>query len=89
MLDPVGAQVDELNRKWKKTVDALKEGGASAEQMAQAQQLYNLQLEQAKNSTSSASATLKDFLSGLKLGSNSPYSLRDQEAAAMAKLQPF
>lgn len=89
MLDPVGAAVDELNRKWKKTVDALKEGGASTEQMAQAQQLYNLQLEQAKNSTSAASSTLKEFLSGLKLGSNSPYSLRDQEAAAMAKLQPF
>lgn len=89
MLDPVGAAIDDLNREWKKTVAALKEGGASTEQMAQAQQLYNLQLEQVKNSTASASATLRDFADSLKLGSNSPYSLRDQEATALAKLQPF
>ncbi|WP_010545211.1 hypothetical protein [Sphingomonas elodea] len=89
MLDPVGAAIDDLNREWRKTVAALKEGGASAEQMAQAQQLYNLQLDQVKNSTASASQTLKDFASSLKLGSNSPYSLGDQQAEALAKLQPF
>ena len=89
MLDPVGAAIDDLNREWKKTVAALKEGGASAEQMAQAQHLYNLQLDQVKNSTASASATLKDFRDSLKLGSNSPYSLGDQQAEALKKLQPF
>lgn len=89
LLDPVGAAIDDLNRDFKKTVEALEEGGASAEQMAQAQQLYNLQLEQVKASTASASQTLKDFQSSLKLGSNSPYSLRDQEREALAKLQPF
>lgn len=89
MLDPVGAAVDDLNRKWKITVDALKEGGASAEQMAQAQQLYDLQLEQVINTTASASQSLKDFLDTLKIGSASPLSLRDQESAALAKLQPF
>lgn len=89
MLDPVGAAVDELNRKWAKTVAALNEGGASAEQMAQAQQLYDLQLAQVKNSTAAASQTLKDFLTSLKIGSNSPYALRDQEATALAALKPF
>ncbi|MEG3167507.1 hypothetical protein U1737_04785 [Sphingomonas sp. LB3N6] len=89
MLDPVGAAIDELNAKFQKTVDALKEGGASAEQMAQAQQLYGLQLAQVKNSTASASATLKEFVASLKIGSSSPYSLRDQEQAAKAALQPF
>jgi hypothetical protein len=89
MLDPLGAAVDELNRKFQKTVDALKEGGATAEQMAQAQQLYDLQLEQVKSSTAAASQGLKDFLTGLKVGSSSPYSLRDQEAAAKATLNPF
>lgn len=88
-LDPVGAAIDDLNRKWQKTVDALKEGGATTEQMTQAQQLYTLQLDQVKNSTDAADKTLKDFLSGLKLGSDSPYSLRDQEATARAQLQPF
>ncbi len=89
MLDPVGAAIDELNAKFQKTVDALKEGGATAEQMAQAQRLYDLQLAQVKNSTASASQGLKDFLASMKVGSNSPYSLRDQETAAKAALQPF
>lgn len=89
MLDPVGAAVDDLNRSFQKTVDALKEGGATAEQMAQAQQLYDLQLAQVKNSTESASASLKSFRDSLVVGSSSPLSLRDQEAAAVTKLQPF
>jgi hypothetical protein len=89
MLDPVGAAIDELNRKFQKTVDALKEGGASAEQMAQAQRLYDLQLDQVKNSTAAASQGLKDFLASMKIGSNSPYSLRDQETSAKAALAPF
>jgi len=89
MLDPVGAAIDDLNRKWQKTVDALKEGGASAAQMAQAQQLYSLQLDQVKNSTDAADHSLKDFLTGLKVGGDSPYSLRDQETTARAQLQPF
>ncbi|WP_267396555.1 MULTISPECIES: TIGR02594 family protein [unclassified Sphingomonas] len=89
MLDPVGAAVDELNLKFQHTVDALKEGGATAEQMTQAQQLYDLQLAQVKNSTASATQGLKDFLTSLKIGSDSPYSLRDQEQTAKADLAPF
>jgi hypothetical protein len=89
MLDPVGAATDELNRKWQRTVDALKEGGASAEQMAEAQRLYDLQLAETLRTTASASQTLRDFRDGLMLGTNSPYSLRDQEATAMQALQPF
>ena len=88
-LDPVGAALDDFNKKWKVTVDALHEGGATAEQFAQAEQLYKLQLDQVKASTASASQGLKDFLLTLKLGSDSPYSLRDQEVAAKAALQPF
>lgn len=89
MLDPVGAAVDALNEKWKKTVDALREGGASTEQMEQAQKLYGLQLEKVKASTESASATLKEFTKSLMTGSASPLSLRDQEKAAKSALQPF
>lgn len=89
MVDPVGAAIDELNRKWAKTKAALDEGGASTEQMAQAQRLYQMQLDQIKASTASASATLKDFLTTLNIGSSSPLSLRDQESAALAQLKPF
>jgi hypothetical protein len=88
-LDPVGAAIDALNDKWEKTVEALREGGASAEQMAEAQRLYNLELEDVKNTTRAASANLKDFLQELNLGGASPLSLRDQEALAKAALQPF
>jgi hypothetical protein len=89
MLDPVGAAIDDLNTKFAKTVAALKEGGATADQMAQAQQLYDLQLAQVKASTASASQSLKDFLTALKSGSDSPLSLRDQESTAKATLQPY
>lgn len=88
-LDPVGAAIDEVNRKYKKLVEALEEGGATAEQRAQAEQLYNLELAETKEKTASASQALKDFLTDLKLGSNSPFSLRDQEATARAQLAPF
>jgi hypothetical protein len=88
-LDPVGAALDELYKKWDKTVAALKEGSATAEQMAQAQQLYKLELEETITKTASASASLKEFLDSLKMGSDSPYSLRQQEETARAALQPF
>ncbi|KKC24851.1 hypothetical protein [Sphingomonas sp. SRS2] len=88
-LDPLGAAIDALNDKWERTVDALREGGASAEQMAEAQKLYNLELDEVKNTTRAASADLKDFLQALGMGSASPLSLRDQEAMAEAALKPF
>ena len=89
MLDPVGAAVDALNAKFQKTVDALNEGGASAEQLAQAQQLYSLQLAEVKANTAGASKGLQEFLTKLRGGSGSPLSLRDQEAAVRAELSPL
>lgn len=88
-LDPVGAALDELDDKWKKMVAALKEGGATAEQFADAQKLYQLELQETIDKTASASSTLKEFLQGLQVGPNSPYSLRDQETQARAAMQPF
>lgn len=88
-LDPVGAQLDKLIEKWTKTIAALKEGGASAEQMADAQKLYKLELEETKATAREASADLRAFQESLNFGSSSPYSLRDQESMARAALQPF
>lgn len=88
-LDPVGAALDELNDRWEKVWDALEEGAASAEQMAEAQQLYNLELKETKESVRATSDALKSFLDDLRVGPSSPYSLRDQEAAAVAVLQPY
>jgi len=88
-LDPLGFAIDAVNDKYAEIVAALNEGGASAEQMAQAQQLYNLELADAKANTAAASQTLKNFLDDLKLGSDSPFSLRDQESAAREALAPY
>lgn len=88
-LDPVGAAIDDVNDRFKSIISALKEGGASAEQMAEAQKLYNLELADAKTNAGQASQSLKDFLSSLKAGSGSPYSLRDQRNSAQAVLDPF
>lgn len=88
-LDPVGAALDDLNKQWDKVWAALKEGQATTEQYAQAQQLYNLELQDVKDNTKGASSALKDFIDSLNFGSNSPYSLMDQESAVKAKLQPF
>ena len=88
-LDPVGAAIDEVNDRWTKTIAALKEGGATAQQMADAQKLYNLELSDAKTVSNGARASLKEFLDGLKFGSSSPLDLRTQEASAKAALQPF
>jgi uncharacterized protein (TIGR02594 family) len=88
-LDPVGAAIDDLNAKWKPVWQALKDGAASAELMAQAQQEYNLELDDAKKQAGGAADSLKAFLDSLNFGSSSPLSLRDQESSAKAALQPF
>ena len=88
-LNPVGYAIDEVNDRFKKIVEALREGGATAEQMADAQKLYNLELVEAKESAGGASQALKEFLQSLNAGSGSPLSLRDQEANARAVLDPY
>lgn len=89
LTDPVGYAVNEVNDKFKKIVDALREGGATAEQMAQAQQLYNLEMAQAKEDANSAASALKDFIKSMNMGSASPLSLRDQAMNAKSALDPF
>lgn len=88
-LDPVGGAIDDLNKKWERTIAALKEGAASTEQMADAHKLYKLELEDANTAAGEASESLKAFRDSMNFGSASPFSLRDQEAKAMAALQPY
>ncbi len=88
-LDPVAYAIDTLNDKWDATWDALAEGAATAEQMADAQKLYNMELEEVKNATASAAKGLKDFIADMNFGSSSPLSLRDQEKAAQEALAPY
>ena len=87
-LDPVGAAVDAVNAKFTDLVATLKEAGASAEQIDQARQLYQLEKADAL-STTGGSASLKSFLSSFASGSASPYSLRTQRSNAQSALDPF
>ncbi len=88
-LDPVGAAVDTVTEKFAGMVKILDESGASAEHRADAEKLYRLELEDARKSAGDAAESLKAFLDGMKTGSDSPYSLRDQETAARAALDPY
>ena len=88
-MDPLGAALDEIYDKFKAVNDALVEGSASAEQFAQARQLWELEKADAIASIGAASQSLKDFLASLNAGSNSPLSLREQRAEAERQLEPF
>lgn len=88
-LDPLGARLEEIDKQFGKLADAMKEGGASAEQIAQARKLWQLEREDAINQIGEASASLKDFLTALNAGSSSPLSLRQQRAEAEKALSPY
>ena len=88
-LDPLGAALDEIDAKFATLAATLKEGGGSAEQIAQARQLWELERADTIAQIGQASSSLKDFLSSLKAGSSSPLSLRDQNKAALAELAPY
>jgi len=88
-LDPLGAALDEVDRKFADLAKTLQEGGASVDQIAQARQLWQLERDDTIKQIGTASQGLKDFLQALRIGSDSPLSLRDQEAAAKAALAPY
>ena len=85
-MNPVGAALEELNAKWDKTISALKEGGASAAQMADAEKLYRLEREDAMKA---ANDNLKEFINSLNFGGASTYSLMDQSQMARADLDKY
>lgn len=87
-LDPVGAAVEAVDTKFASLVATLKSAGASAEQIDQARQLYQLERADALN-TQGGSGSLKSFLTSLSAGGSSPFSLRTQRANAQSALDPF
>lgn len=87
--DPLGAALDEIDDKFQRLAESLREGGASAEQIAQARQLWQLEREDAVKQIGQASASLKEFLLGLNAGSDSPLSLRQQKEEAERAFAPY
>lgn len=89
ITDPVGAALDDLNVQFTTLKKALDEGGASADQYAQAQQLYALQRQQAIDEAGKQmTGAFKQMLSDLTTN-NTAFSLRDRLASAQATLSPF
>ena len=90
LQDPVRFAVMELNREFERLIMYLKEGGASAEQYAQAEQLYQLErqqaIEQAKNA---ASDQIQSFLDDMMGGSNSPLNRRTVYTNAREQIDRF
>lgn len=90
ILDPVGAAVDAVNKQFTELSSIFKEAGASADEYAKLQQLYDLQRADAiKSAGSATTAALKDYLTQLTTGSSSGLSIRDREAQAKADFAPF
>lgn len=88
-LDPLGAALDEIDAQFTRLTDVLREGGASADQIAQARQLWELERADAIREIGQASATLRDYLKTLRIGADSPLSLRTQAVEAEAAMAPF
>lgn len=88
-LDPLGAALDEIDGKFEKLAATLREGGGSAEQIAQARQLWQLERADAIAEIGQASAVLRDYLKTLRVGPDSPLSLRTQAADAEAAMAPY
>lgn len=88
-FDPLGAALDEVDAKFQRLADVLKEGGGSAEQIAQARQLWELERADAVREIGAASATLAEYLKTLRIGADSPLSLRTQAAEAEAAMAPY
>lgn len=89
LTDPVGAAIDELNKQFEEMIAALKEGGASAQQFADAQKLYELERARTvQQAIDSVTGSLKSLLDSLTIG-NDALSLRDRKAAALAAYTPL
>lgn len=87
--DPVGFALDELNTEFKGLIDVFKEAGASAQEMAQLEELYGIRRKEAiKQATEAALGPIKSLLDSLNIGSEF-YSLRDRQASAQAIYNPL
>lgn len=88
-LDPLGAALDEIDAQFQTLADALREGGATAQQFADAERLYNLEREAAAEQFGQSASALQDYLDSLAFGSNSPLSVRSQLSSARDSFAQF
>lgn len=81
--NPLGAALDDLDSQFKKLIDLSQKAGASAEEMAQLQELYTVkQAEAVERVKDQVLGSLQSLLDDLTTGDNG-LSLRDRRAAAL------
>lgn len=89
--DPVRYAVEQVNAEFDKLISYLKEGGATTEQFADAQKLYEMERADAiKAATEQAAGAIDAFLKDMTGGSSSPLNKRtvyDSASAEIGKLQ--
>jgi murein DD-endopeptidase MepM/ murein hydrolase activator NlpD len=87
--DPVGAALDELNTRLSSLKQLFTEAGASAEEFADLQKLYDLErAETLEQITSQMTSTLRSLIDDLTVN-NDALSLGDRLAMARAKYDPL
>lgn len=87
--DPVGASLDVLDKEFERLKKIFAEAGASTEEYAKLEQLYNLDRAKAvKQAAESITGSLKSLLDEITIG-NDALSLSDRKAAALAKYNPL
>jgi tape measure domain-containing protein len=88
--DPVRFAVQQLNDEFTKLISYLKEGGATTEQFADAQKLYELERADAiERATQQASAAIQAYLDEITGGAGSPFNKRTTYENAANKLNSF
>jgi len=90
MQDPVGAAVDDLNMQFNRLIDIFNQAGASTEEFADLQKLYDLKRAEAvKEAGNSSLDALTDFITGRTAGNQSPLSRGEVYANAQKNLEGF
>lgn len=83
--DPVGAVVRKLNTEFESLIDLFERAGASTEEFADLEELYNIRRAEAiKDATDRVVGSLRQLLTDLKIG-DSGLSLRDRQGNALGQ----
>lgn len=90
ITDPVGAAVDALNAEFGTMISTLKEGGATAQQYADASKLYDLERAQAvKDALNNITGAIDSFIKDMLGSSSSPLNKKTVYDNASAQLNQF
>jgi hypothetical protein len=84
--DPLGAALDDLDKRFADLEKTMRRNGATAEELADAERLYSKERDQLLEQSI---ATLKDFQTSLNIGGSSPLSLTDQRRNAESAFAQF